>query len=90
MGLTSEIPSNWSEVTIWHTLVFYTFLPLMALGFMALLATAPAWYFGIITFKEAIYLPWGIFAFMVGYIALLGDYVMPAETYRKYRSGELD
>ena len=84
----SDIPSSWDEVGLGHHITHYTFLPVLALLFGSILATPVLWFINVLTFSEAILLPWAVFAFAVGYIALFGDYVMPAETYRKYRSGE--
>jgi hypothetical protein len=48
------------------------------------------WYMGLLGFGEALLLPWAALCAAICYISALGDYVMPAETYRKYRSGEWD
>ena len=85
-----ELPSSWNEVTIWHKVVYHTFMPMLILGFGSILSAPVVWYIGLINFGEAIVYPWCVFMLMLGYISLLGDYVMPAETYRKYRSGEWD
>jgi hypothetical protein len=63
-------------------------MPMLACVGLGVLSSAPLWYFGVITFGEAIVYPWCVASIAFVYIALFGDYVMPAETYRKYRSGE--
>ena len=81
-------PSSWSEVTVWHTVVYYTFLPVVFVMLFGTLSTPVLWYFSVLGFGQALAIPWILCSLTIVYVALLGNYVMPAETYRKYRSGE--
>jgi len=82
------LPSSWGEVTIYHKIVYYTFLPFVAMVFLGFIATIVLYVTGAISFGKAILLPWLLLLSVISYLAFLGDYVMPSETYRKYRSGE--
>lgn len=84
----SDTPSSWEEVTVWHKITYYTIMPVILIG-LSLLVSIPVLYIlGWINFQEAFLFSWAIYNFILLYFMLMGDYVMPAETYRKYRSGE--
>ena len=86
----SELPASWEEVTIRHKFVYYTFFLFIGLVILTLASSVPLWYVGPLSFRQGILLQWATLMFACGYMSLFGEYVMPAETYRNYRSGKWD
>jgi len=84
----TDTPSTKEEITLGHHFVYYTFLPMVVLVFVAMISTLPLWFFGKISYRVVFIIQWSSLAFGCFYIGLFGKYVMPAETYRKIRSGE--
>lgn len=83
-------PQNWEDLELGHHIVYYTFWPVLLIGFGIPVVTIPLYWFGYIPLEWALIIPWvGIWIICI-YFGYLGDYVIPSETYRKYRSGEWD
>jgi hypothetical protein len=88
--MARDIPHSKDDLALGHHIAHYTFFPTMLTMLGVALSAPPAWYLGYIPFGLAIAIPWFGLLSIVAWIALVGDYVMPAETYRKLKRGEFD
>ena len=73
------------ELTLGHHLFYYTFLPAVTLTFSAILLHPLLYFYGPLSLRETIALPWIVVSCMSLYLYFLGDYCMPIETYRQRR-----
>lgn len=85
-----DIPQSKEDITLRHTIVHYTFLPMVVLVFIAIVSSLVLWVLGHASFGWAIVFPWIVLYGAMIYIWLLGDYVIPRETYINLRNGKWD
>lgn len=86
----TQYPSSKEDLTLRHHFVYYTFLPLVGVLVLSIVSVPVLWYLDYLSFITALALPWGVMGIAMIYIGFLGDYVIPAETYRKLMNGEWD
>lgn len=84
----SEHPQSKGDLELGHHVIHYTFLPVLAIGFGAVIATPVLWYTSVVPLEGAFIIPWISLLWMCLYLSIFGEYVIPRETYRKLRSGE--
>ena len=84
----TKYPSSKDELELGHHVVYYTFLPLVAIVFGTILSSPVLWWMDYLSYSMAFVLPWTAMLVTCLYIMCFADYVIPIETYRKLRSGE--
>lgn len=84
----SEIPQSKDDIHLGHTIVHYTFFPVLGGVLAGIVSPIVLWPLGYISLGVAFVIPWVAVLACCAYFAILGEYVIPSETYRKVRSGE--
>jgi hypothetical protein len=88
--MTKKNPSTSDELRLGHHLFYYTFGPVIVLTVAGMISGPILWWFGKLTWNQAMAYPWALLAVACFYLMLLGDYCMPGETYRNLRDGVYD
>lgn len=86
----SDYPQSKSDLELGHHIIHYTFIPVLVIGFGAVLSSPVLWYTSTLELEVALAIPWLSILGMCLYLSLFGNYVIPRETYRNLRSGEWD
>jgi hypothetical protein len=90
MTNSTQYPQNWDDLDIRHHIVYYTFYPALLIGVGGPLLAIMLLVAGVISPPISLLVSVVAMDFMCIYLYFLADYVIPAQTYRKYRSGEWD
>jgi len=83
-----DIPQSRDEIQLGHHITHYTFLPMVGATLLATASSPVLWVLGYVNLRFAFLIPWISILACCVYVGFLGDYVIPAETYRNVRSGK--
>ena len=84
----TEYPQCWDDITWKHKVVYYTFLPLVVAVFVVVLSSPILYFLDVVSYWMTYWMTTGSVFITMLYISYFGEYVIPSQTYRKYRSGE--
>lgn len=80
-----EHPNSWEEVTLRHKIVHHTLIPVVGITMLAVVASPFVWLLGLASLSTSLLYPWVVLSLAILYISIFGDFVIPAESYRRLR-----